>query len=57
MPKLGAAWDFQQQQIALLMKKSFEQVFCRPPRERLPTPPELHGLNLFICCKRGEKGG
>ena len=57
MTKLFAATDFQQQKIAELRTHSFEELSRRPPREQLATPPNLHGLKVYVCRRLGENGG
>lgn len=57
MTSLSAAREIQQQQLAALMKESFEQLSRRQAREELVLPLELRGLKLYILRGLGERGG
>jgi len=57
MTRLSAAREFQQEQIALLMKESFEQLSHRQARKQLLLPSELRGLKLYLHRRPGERGG
>jgi hypothetical protein len=57
MARLRDAAGFQQEKIEDLKKETFDQLSRRPVREKLPVPPDLQGLKIFVCRKSGENGG
>lgn len=57
MVALVDARAFQDALLARLKMEPYAQLSWRSARERIETPRSLRGLKLYVCCKRGERGG
>jgi hypothetical protein len=56
-PRLGDAWEWQQDQLSRLSRKPFSELSALPNELPIQAPANLRGLDFAICKAACDNGG